>query len=288
MANTARWRTSLAAAWMAMLATTTTLLAPVATVTTAATALLLAPTNAHAGRSCEQRQAEPRQAAKALDLAKKTYDALDASGAQVVLVSRIGTDLSRYGLKYSHLGIVWRDHPRGRWQVVHELNECQTAISGLFDEGLGGFFLDDMIRYEALILIPNPELQQRLAQVLASGQAAALHHRDYNLVAYPFATRYQNSNQWVLEVIAAAMAPERRPITREQAQAWLKFAGFTPTTLNLPATTRLGGRMFAANVAFDDHPGERRWSDQIDVVSVDAVVKFLQAQNAVGDLREIR
>jgi hypothetical protein len=63
---------------------------------------------------------------------------------------------------------------------------------------------------------------------------------------------------------------------REQAQAWLKFKGYEPTTLKLGPLTRLGGRITAANVAFDDHPNDKRFSDRIETVTVDSVFDWLQ------------
>jgi hypothetical protein len=34
--------------------------------------------------------------------------------------------------------------------------------------------------------------------------------------------------------------------------------------------------MFRANIAFDDHPFERRMTRQIDVVTVDSIVRFMR------------
>ena len=42
-------------------------------------------------------------------LALATERALDASGADVVVLARAGQDLSAYGLRYSHLGFAYRD-----------------------------------------------------------------------------------------------------------------------------------------------------------------------------------
>lgn len=212
---------------------------------------------------------------KALELANKTRQQLDSSGAQVALIARVGQDLSKYGLKYSHIGYVWRDHPEGRWLVVHELNQCGTAQSALFNEGLGNFFMDDMFAYETMILIPNAATQEKLARLLASHAPLDLHEDRYNMVSYAYSITYQNSNQWLLEVLAAAYSSE--PVgKREQAQAWLKLAGYAPITINVPAATRLGGRMFSANIAFDDHPFERRMAGQIDTVTVDSITRFLE------------
>ena len=64
--------------------------------------------------------------------------------------------------------------------------------------------------------------------------------------------------------------------TRAQAQAWLQFKGYEPSTLKLGPLTRMGGRVTAANIAFDDHPNEKRFSDRIETITVDSVLAWLQ------------
>jgi hypothetical protein len=135
--------------------------------------------------------------------------------------------------------------------------------------------MDDLWKMEAVILIPGVQTQERLAGLLAARKHLEFHNANYNMVAYPYSTRYQNSNQWALEIIAAAEARDAPVTTREQAQQWLKFAGYQPTELKLDALTRLGARISKANVAFDDHPGELRWSDRIRTVTVDSVFSFV-------------
>jgi hypothetical protein len=103
---------------------------------------------------------------------------------------------------------------------------------------------------------------------------ARLHVAPYSIVSYAWGHTYQQSNQWAAETLAAAMEPGTIR-TRDQAQAWLKFKGYEPTTLKLGALTRLGGRMTAANVAFDDHPNEKRFSDRIETVTVDSLFDWL-------------
>lgn len=233
---------------------------------------------ASAGTSCEPKKTDVATFVKAMTLAERTMTALDKSGAQVALIARAGQDLSKYGLRYSHMGYVWRDHPQGRWLVVHELNRCGTAQSALFDEGLGNFFLDDMHAYETRIVVPSPQVQQRIAAMLASTTPLRLHDERYNMLAFPYATNYQNSNQWLLETWAASVSD--MPIDgRTQAQAWLKLAGFAPITIDIPAMTRLGARMFRANVSFDDQPFERRMAGRIDTVTVDSVVRFVHQRD---------
>jgi hypothetical protein len=45
--------------------------------------------------------------------------------------------------------------------------------------------------------------------------------------------------------------------------------------LRIGAMTRLGARMTAANVAFDDHPAAQRFSDHIETVTADSVLQWL-------------
>ncbi len=240
--------------------------------------LLFAAGLAQAGTPCETKKTEVASFIKAMKLAERTLIALDKSGAQVALIARVGQDLSKYGLRYSHMGYVWRDHPLGRWLVVHELNQCGSAKSALFDQGLGNFFLDDMHAYETRIVVPGPAAQARIAAMLASTTPLRLHDARYNMLAYPYSTSYQNSNQWLLETYAASIS-DMSIDGRAQAQAWLKLAGYQPITIDIPAVTRLGARMFRANVSFDDQPFERRMAGRIDTVTVDSVVRFVHQRD---------
>ncbi|MGE5386666.1 MAG: DUF2145 domain-containing protein [Betaproteobacteria bacterium] len=238
----------------------------------------------HAGQACEERAVGVEEMRKSFGLALKVREALDRSGARVVVLGRVGQDLSKYGLRYSHAGVIWRDHPQGRWLAVHELNECGTTVSTLYNQGLANFFADDLFAWDALVLIPSEALQQRLVERLAADAAGRFHQSRYNMVAYPFSSRYQNSNQWVLELMAEALA-DTRFAGRDEAQAWLKANGYVPTTLHIPALTRLGGRMFKANVAFDDHPTERRMDGKIDTVTVESIATFLAKRDS--DLQRV-
>lgn len=230
---------------------------------------------AHAGSACLDKAPDAANVMKAMELAQKSSKALDASGAQVALIARVGQDLSQYHLRYSHMAFVWRPKQGGPWSVIHELNQCGTANSSLFDEGLGNLFLDDMFAYQTMIVIPSQETQSRLAAMLADHTILKFHTREYNMLAYPFSTQFQNSNQWLLETLSAAMAHDARIEDRTQAQAWLKMAAYQPTTLEIPTMKRLGADFFRANISFNDHPFARRMAGQIDTVTVESIVSFI-------------
>lgn len=243
---------------------------------------------AQAGRSCETQALKAETLERGLSLAERTLQALDASGARVVLLARAGQDLSKYGLRYSHLGFAYRrDDGQGGhvWRVLHKLNHCGTQEAAMYRQGLGEFFIDDLWRYEAAWVVPAPEVQERLLALLKDERRAlALHHKPYSIVSYAWGQKYQQSNQWAIETLAVAMEPS--VYSRERAQAWLQFKGYQPTTLRINAFTRLGGRLGAANVAFDDHPSEKRFSDRIETVTVDSVFAWMQKAQLGGAVQK--
>lgn len=255
----------------------------------AAAGLAVALPHAQAGRTCEARPPQAATVQRAMELALSTARALDASGARVVVLARAGQDLGRYGLRWSHLGWAYRDESAGQpvWRVVHKLNHCGSAQAALYRQGLGEFFLDDLFEYQAGIVVPSPQVQARLLPVLRDDRAVArLHTPAYNMVAYPWAETYQQSNQWAIETLA--MAEEPSATTRERAQAWLKLRGYQPTELRVGALTRLGARMTAANIAFDDHPDSKRFADRIETVTVDSVFAWLERSGLGSAVQIVR
>ena len=202
------------------------------------------------------------------------------------MLARAGQDLSKYGLNYSHLGWAYKSGS-GQWLVIHKLNTCGSAEASIYRQGLGEFFLDDPYRFETAWIVPTPEVQERLSALLQDDRrVVALHAKPYSIVSYAWATKYQQSNQWALETLALAMDPDVR--SREQAQAWLKYKGYEPTTLKIDPLTRLGGRMSAANVAFDDHPSDKRFSDRIETVTVDSMFTWFAATKLGGSPSVLR
>jgi len=235
-------------------------------------ALLIAG-GALAGQSCEPRQPKPAEIRAGLELAQKVHLHLEANGARAAVIARVGRDLSEYGLRYSHIGLALRDGERRRWRVLHLLNHCGRADSDLYEQGLGNFFLDDLFRFEALVLLPSVELQARLVEAVAQGAARGLHQPAYSLIAHPYSARYQNSNQWLLELVASAAAGTGSG--RAAAQAQLARTDFEPSVLYLPPLRRLGARLFSVNTQFDDHSMEEWSSSRYKIVSAESVLSYL-------------
>jgi hypothetical protein len=247
--------------------------------------LAMAATAAQAGRPCEPWRPGVHDVVQALDLATRTAKALDATGAQVVVIARAGQDLSRWRLRYSHLGWAVKS-PQG-WRIVHKLNHCGSARADLYRQGLAEFFMDDLHDPVAAFAVPTPAVQAALQPLLADDfRAGQLHEPAYNMVAYPWAQRYQQSNQWAIETLALALEPSAS--SRPRAQAWLRFKGYEPTVLRIPAFTRLGARVGSAHIAFDDHPNALRYADHIETVTVDSVFAWLERAQLAGRVQTLR
>lgn len=242
------------------------------------------PLPARAGRPCDQTPTTVDEVKRGMVLAEATARALDRSGAQVVVLARAGQDLSRYQLQWSHLGFAYRsgDGPDAYWRVVHKLNHCGTAEGAVYRQGLGEFFLDRPHRYEAAFVVLSDAAQAGLLPVLRSNaEATRMHEPRYNMLAYPWAQKYQQSNQWAIETLAGALDPIAAR-GRGSAQTWLIAKGYAPHTLRLGALTRLGARVGMAHVAFDDHPSHKRYADRIETVTADSVFEWL-ARSGLGD-----
>lgn len=242
-----------------------------------------------AGQRCDTRPPSLEAFRNGLELALSTQEALERAherdGTQVVVLARAGQDLSAHGLRYSHLGWAYR-LPDGTWRVLHKLNACGTALGHLHRQGLGRFFLGPLWKHEAAWVVPAPALQAPLhAALLVGERAVQVNEPAYSMVSYAWGTRYQQSNQWALEAMAAMIEPGAG--TRDTAQAWLRFKGYQPTRLVIGPLQRLGARVSMPHIAFDDHPDALRFSDRIDTVTVDSVFDWMGTTGLGGGVQTL-
>ena len=242
-----------------------------------------------AGQNCESRKPSLDSIRRDLALAASVADQLDEmarrDGTQVVLIARVGQDLSQYGLRYSHLGIAYRDDAalagRGAWRVVHKLNQCGSERSTLYRQGLAEFFGDGLYAHEAGIVMLKPGIAARLKEQLKDDMVlTTLHEPRYNMLAYPWSGPYQQSNQWAIETLAMLVDPA--VVSRAAARSWLLAHDYRPTSLQISTLTRLGARVSSAGISFDDHPFGRRMAGQIDTVTVDSVFAWIERSGLGG------
>jgi len=249
--------------------------------------VLVLPGTAHAGDACKQMEMPPQKVAEAARTALLAAQQLDEVDAPVALLARVGTDLSKQGLVYSHAGFAVRDHAHGRWTVVHLLNECGSDRSGLYAQGLVNFFADDLVNQDLRIVWFTPHVAERLARRLLQMPRHSLHHPRYNLIARPGSEDYQNSTAWIVEVMAAALA-DHSLYDRRTAYAYARGDGFVPDTVHIAYSKRVLGGLFSANTDFTDHPVGTRLSGDYPVVTVRAIFRWLERSGHVREQREWR
>ena len=215
---------------------------------------------------------------KALEVQQK----LNKLNPEVALIARVGSDLRQYGLHYSHLAFVVKNYPGapGKWTFIHLLNQCNTPYSAIYKQGLMNFFLDDLYSLDYQITIPNHETQIKLYQALQAKRLHSLHNKQYSMLAYPFSTKYQNSNQWILEVIAKALSPNTIS-SRKSAQRYLLKTGYKPSIIKIGGLSKIGASLFNKHIQFDDHPIEEQRSNQFSTISVISVVNYLRNHDVI-------
>lgn len=246
-----------------------------------AAALLTGAASAQAGsppRGCDR--ANPITASqqdRLLRFAAVVREALAGSGAEAALVSRSGTDLSRFGLRYSHAGVALADGLGDGldtpWAVRQLYYACAEGAPRLFDQGLAGFISggdDAELGYVSLLLLPPEAAAPLAAATRDKALALRLLSARYSANAYPFSTSYQNCNQWVAELLAAATGGSA---TREDAQAWLRHEGYAPEPVHASPWLMLAGR-FVPWLHFNDHPAEQLNAGAVQTSLPDSLEAF--------------
>ncbi len=222
--------------------------------------------------SCKTKDVKPQDVQQGVKASSYLEGFLNKTGAKVVLIGREGQDLSKYNMKFSHIGFAVKDAKNQQWSVYHELNSCPKDKSGLFKEGLGMFFLDDPASYQAAYVVPNKQIQDKLYSVLTAPNLP-MHEENYSLVAYPFSVKRQNSNGWILETFSVAAA-DYPLYSRTDAQQWLVKQDYQPSSMKVSGAKQLFASLFISNVTLKDHPQEDTSKGVIKMNSGDSVLRF--------------
>lgn len=196
-----------------------------------------------------------------LRLAAVVKRELEASGQAVALISRSGLDLSRLGIRYSHAGISLKASQNTPWSVRQLYFACDEGRSRLYDQGLGGFLFgtdDPTLGYVSIVLLPAGEAAALESAALDKALALRLLTGAYSANAYAWGLRYQNCNQWVIELLAAALGgtADGRGVSREDAQRWLAEQGYAPPPVEVGSHALMFAGAFVPWLRMDDHPEE--------------------------------
>lgn len=199
------------------------------------------------------------QQARLLRVSAIVKDVLERSGQRVALVSRSGLDLDWLGLRYSHSGFTVRDSANGPWSVRQLYYACDAGQPKLFDQGLSGFLFgtNDPARGALSLVFLPPDAAKRLERtVLDTRQALALLGATYSANAHAWSQRYQNCNQWTVELFAAAQGDLGPTADRTAAQQWLRAQAYAPSVIDLGLPPLLWLAALSPWLHHDDHPAE--------------------------------
>jgi hypothetical protein len=222
------------------------------------------------------------QADRLLQMGSLVEKLIEGSGAQAAIISRSGLDLRRFDIRYSHAGIALKGEDG--WLVRQLYFDCQEERPRIFDQGVPGFVLsqdDEKSIYVSLLWLPRTEevlLEQSAEDKRLSLSLLA---SEYSANAYPFSTRYQNCNQWVIEMIAQAwggLAMQTEvPAQRREAQAWLAANGYPASEIRINPLFMFASR-FVPFLHREDHP-EAELADNLYRVSMPAAIEgFVKAR----------
>lgn len=220
-----------------------------------------------------------------LQFAAVVRQAAQDSGEQIALISRSGLNLSRFGVRYSHSGVLLATDGDVPWSVRQLYYDCEQGKPRLFDQGLAGFLVSaeaPSLAFVSIVFLPQSQADDLRHAASDRARFAPLLAAQYSANAYPFSLRYQNCNQWVAELLASAWrTPSPAPAAsdlREHAQQWLRQTGYAPEPITIDShlTKLVAG--FMPLVHLDDHPPADRLGMQLQTSLPTDIERWVRTQ----------
>jgi hypothetical protein len=239
------------------------------------------------------------QQSKLLRFSEVVKAELAASGQTMALLSRSGLNLARFGIRYSHAGISLQSSPNTPWSIRQLYFACDEQKPRIFDQGMAGFVLGTDsadIGYVSAVLLPPEAAKAVETAALSNPQALALLHPHYSANAYAYSLRFQNCNQWVIELLATAfgalglgdsralaadladdLAVTPNPLpSRASAQSWLHQQGYLPSMVQVGSRLLMWAGTFIPLIHSDDHPADDLAQQRYQVSMPASIEGFVQ------------
>ena len=204
------------------------------------------------------------EAEDAATFSKDIEKLLAAKQVRVAIVFRTGRTRDKLpdGIEYTHGGF-WVYQPIQRidgsimrgyvgWNLFHGdgavLPKTQSYLAKDFPfEFVGASAVSDLA-----VIVPTPEIQRRIRAMMADGRYEAVHDQDYSLIASPFDGKYQNCNEFILDVVSAAVWE-----TTDYDQLKLNLsAHFQASKVKAGLFARMFGPMADERLKLADHRGK--------------------------------
>ncbi len=200
--------------------------------------------------------------AKEVDKFAKSVELFAAKeGARAFIIGRVGRpekDLPE-GIKFTHTAIAVYSSitldtgETVKGYAIHNLyqKEGQADKSELVIDYPVDFFWG-VSNLKAGIIIPTPDLQQRIINVIASGKDQQLHNENYSVIANPFNNTFQNCTEHTLNILNAGVyqTTDMDQLKNNAEQH------FKPQKIKANPFKLLLGNWFVDDVSTKDHSGK--------------------------------
>lgn len=215
---------------------------------------------------------------------------LAATEDGIALVSRSGLDLSRFGIRYSHAALAWRSES-GLWSARQLYYACDEGKPRIYDQGLAGFAMgtdDPRLGYLSVVRLPAQAALALRPALLDTSRVLHLLAAQYSANAYAYGLRYQNCNQWIMEMIAAGWGdlPDGEDL-RARAQQWLREAHYAPAPVEVNSRLLMLAAYFVPLLQLDDHPDDDRWTMRLKVSLPAGIETFVRDRFPASERVEI-
>ncbi len=221
----------------------------------------------------------PKHSAKEITQFAKQVEKYAASqGARAFIIARVGRpvkDLPK-GIKFTHTAIAvyssiqLANGETAKGYAIHNLYQKAGKLdtSTLVIDYPTDFFWG-VQELKAGIIIPSPDLQQRMISAIASGQNNAIHNTNYSVIANPFNSQFQNCTEHTLDIINAAIY---QTTNKEKLKLNAK-AHFQPQRVKTSPFKLMLGSAFMDDVTTKDHQGK------VYTATFTSIGKYLQQNN---------
>ena len=215
---------------------------------------------------------------KIAEFAKGVEKYAAKKGARAFIIARVGQPESKLpkGIAFTHTAIAiyseitLADGKKVNGYAIHNL--YQDAKDGSKSSLVTDYPVDffwGAHQLKAGIIIPTPELQTKLIDIIASGKDKLMHNPKYSLIANPFNNKYQNCTEHTLNIINAAIY---QTTDMKQLKANAK-AYFEPQRVKVSRFKLALGGLFADSVTTKDHKGK------IKTTSFGSIGRYLTKYN---------
>lgn len=182
-------------------------------------------------------------------------------GARAFIIGRVGRpekDLPK-GVNFTHTAIaIYSSITLDSGEVVkgyaihnlyqkeNQLNKSELVIDYPID------FFWGVNSLKAGIIIPTPDLQQRIIEVIANGNDKKIHNENYSVIANPFNNVFQNCTEHTLNVVNSGIY-QTTDINQLKSNAKQHFK---PQRVKASPFKLLLGNWFVDDVSTKDHSGK--------------------------------